>query len=161
ALGDHPCILIGTRIRADDFADQPCLRRRDGAREQIPVMEISGRSFDHEARAYLDVTTFALVRVTVGDQPKYPGGVFKAAAKITAQIGTDCARLDVDVESVGGVPDRGLDHVVDIVGYKAIGNHAFIDRADAADLQDTGRTGAVDRFAHVLADELNELANRR
>src|SRR5262249_12272036 len=76
------------------------------------------------------------------------------------QISAHCARFDIDVEAIDRVPDRGLNHVVDVVEQEAAGHGAFIDRIEPINLQHAGLPRTIGHGLHVLADKLNELSNR-
>jgi hypothetical protein len=58
-----------------------------------------------------------------------------------------------------GVADRDPHHVLDVVEREPAGDDLFIDRVEAAQLQDARRAGAVDHLARVRADNFDELAN--
>ena len=124
-------------------------------------MKIPGRSLDHKARPHGDGAAPTFVGIAIGNQAEHPDGILERAALIAAQIGAHGTRLDVDVMPGYGITGRSLDHVLDVIEQKAIRDDALIDWTDAADLQNAGRAGAVDRLLHMRADDLNELADRR
>src|SRR5262249_3812159 len=147
-------VLVGAGICPHSLADLLGLLGGDSAREQVPVMEVPGRGLDHKAGPDRDVAALALIGVAVGDEPEYPGRIFDTAALAASQVSPYRARLYVSIVSGECVGNGGLHHVLDIVEGETTRNDAFIDRIEAAQLQDAGRTGAVDDPARVRADDL-------
>jgi hypothetical protein len=109
-----------------------------------------------------DIAALVLIGIAIGDQPEHPGGVVEPAALVAAQPVAHGAGLNVNVMSCGRVARCRLNHMLDIVDLEPAGHDALVvERVDAAQLQEAGLAGAVDGLLHVLADELDELADGR
>jgi len=107
------------------------------------------------------MAAFALVGIAVDDETEHPCRIFKSTALGTAEIGTHGARLDVDVVAGTGVAERGREHVLDVADLEAARHdRILVVGIDAAELQHTRRTGAVDDLRGMRVDDLEELPDR-
>ena len=87
---------VATRI-----ASPIALRRpgRERLGEQVPVVKVSRRRLDRQARANRDGAALALVMVGVDDEAEHEFGVGERSARGAAQVGAHGPRLDIDVDA--------------------------------------------------------------
>src|SRR5262245_6561226 len=111
--------MISPSRGTDALAERLAELGADRLTQKKPVLRVSRRGFNREARWHGRLPSHALVGIGIGDDGEHRAGILEPAAAIAAQILAHGAALDIDVMPSLGIVYGSGKHVLDIADRKA------------------------------------------